>query len=430
MNYRECLDYLDSISQKYGINYGLDTVKNLFDKAYNPHAHTKIIHVAGTNGKGSTSSYIAYILSEAGYKVGRYISPAVYDYREIIQYMDKGCINYITEDEIKGYINVLKGYADELYEETGAYPSVFEMETVMAFMAFDDWSCDYAIVECGMGGTLDATNAMPDKELCVFTSISEDHGVYLGDALADIARSKAGIMRRGVRAVSAVQNNDVIVELDAYAESADCAISYVDKCILTDMGIWGCSFKYCGKEWKISICGAHQAENASLAIEAVYALSDTGAHITDEIIDAALRKTRWPGRFDIIRSHPYVIADGAHNPDAVMRLMELMEHIFPGVRYKRIGIVGIFKDKDIDNIICNFSGHLDRIHTVTPPGPRGLDAGMLADMIGSKTGIMPYVHPDKTVYEVVDDITADMDEAEMDKCVIIIFGSLSLLGKN
>lgn len=430
MDYTGCLKYLNAISEKYGICYGLDIVTKLFEKAYNPRIHTKVIHVAGTNGKGSVSSFIAYILSAAGYKVGRYISPAVYGYREKIQYIKNGCVKYITEEEVSRYINTLKGYADAIYEEHNAYPSIFEMETVMAFMAFDDWQCDYAVVECGMGGVLDATNAVRDKELCVFTSISEDHMAYLGNTLSDIACSKAGIMRSHVNAVSAQQNEDVKDVLLEYADSVHCRLVFTGEYHLTDTGMWGSSFEYGKKDWMISLCGRHQVENAALAIEAVHALSDIGENISDEIIRKGLLRTRWPGRFEVINTSPYVIADGAHNPDAVFKLMDSVDVLFPRERYKRIGIIGIFKDKDIDNIINNISGRFEKLHTVTPPGPRGLKAGQLADIINRNTKTMPCVHPDKGVYEVADDIINKMDTDDLEKSVIIIFGSLSLLGKN
>ncbi len=435
MNYTEALSYLDVINERYGISYGLDTVTKLFNIADNPEKHTKVIHVAGTNGKGSVSSFIAFILSAAGYKVGRYISPAVYGYREKVQCLTDCHAEYISEDEAAGYISEIKEYSDKLYEKENIYPSAFEIETVMAFLAFKDWQCDYAVVECGMGGRLDATNAISDKELCVFASISEDHKTYLGDTISDIAFNKAGIMRKDVCAVSAAQSKEVKFMLEKCAACAGCNITFAGNYTVKDTGVCGSRFIYRDKEWNIRLCGAFQIDNAVTAIEAVYAMrknadEDVKNKLSENVIKKGLYETKWQGRFEVLNDFPYVIADGAHNPDAVKKLVDSIDTLFPHQNYKRIGVAGIFKDKDIDRMLNIMSGCFDEMHTVTPPGARGMNACVLADKTYDVLKIKTTAHTDMCADEVAEEIICGIDECDKDKTVVVIFGSLSLRSKN
>lgn len=430
MTYQECLIYLGELNKKYGISPGLDTVKALLSSCGNPEKRSRIIHVAGTNGKGSVSTFVSYILSEAGLKVGRYISPAVNGRREAVQYIEHGRVSYISKDEMCGYISILKDKAKQIHETTGSHPTEFEMETVMAYMAFADWKCDYAVVECGMGGSLDATNAAEDKELCILTSISKDHTRFLGDTLPLIAENKAGILRKNTPAVSARQTKEVEDVLKSCAKKCGCNISFADDCTVLRSDMDGNIIKYSDKVWKIPLPGTYQAENAAVAIEAVTALKETGLDIDDDTIRRGFAGAVWNKRFEIIKKAPYIVIDGAHNPQGIAKLAESIDKIFPKDAFYRIGIMGVFKDKDIPEMISSICGLFDEIHTVTPPVSRGLSADRLSDAIYDITGQPPTAHDGVSAESLCESIAGRISEEERQKTVMVIFGSLSLTAKN
>ncbi len=422
MYFKECLDYLSDIDKKRGISPGIERVAELFECVKKPYHGMHIIHVAGTNGKGSVSSFIAYMLNELGFKVGRYVSPVIDGYCERIQYIYNDKVTYISENEVAEYITELKPHADKMQT------SVFETETVMAFMAFKDWQCDYVVLECGLGGLYDATNAVDEKDLCVFTSISKDHSAYLGDTVQEIAKNKAGIMRYRVKNISAGQCAEVKDVLCDKAQENNSNITFPKEYRIMKTDMHGNEFEYDDELWHTSLCGTFQIDNAVTAIEAVKALFP-GYDTDYERLKAGIQKTVWNNRFQLIQQRPYIVIDGAHNPDAAAKLAESLDNIFDRKTYKRIGIMGVFSDKDVKGILRELSASFDEIHIVKAPGIRGMKTEVLSEYIKDSMGITAVNHCGNAE-EVLKHVTDTITEAEKENTVIIVYGSLSLLAGN
>lgn len=420
------MSYLEKLGKEKGMIMGIEPVSGLLKELDHPERSTKIIHVAGTNGKGSVSTFLAGILSEAGYLVGRYISPAIMCYNEKVQRVDNGSVSYISNDEVSEYITMLTGM------EAAKGLTQFELETAMALLAFRDWQCDYAIVECGLGGAHDATNAISDKVMCIFTSISMDHTGILGDSPARIAAVKAGILRNGVKAVSSRQSEEVAGVLDEAASKNNTLIRYASECGNLEYDVTGSYFDVDGDRYHINLSGIYQPDNASTAIMAAKVLFEgtDDAAIPQYIIARALEGARWPARFEVISRNPYIVLDGAHNTDGIIRLKESIEVLFERDDYYIIGIMGVFKDKDVSGMTTVIYDSFDELHTVTAPSSRGMDSFELADII-KDTGFTGTVmaHNDITARKLAYRLAMNepTKAAGDDRgVVIVIFGSLSL----
>ena len=264
-----------------------------------PERKYKIIHIAGTNGKGSVSAFLAFILREAGYKVGRYISPILRDYCEKIQFLEKENEYYITKEEVALYMSEIKQNVGTLS------PSPFELETLMAMLSFRDHKCDYVILECGMGGIEDATNAISRKEMCIFTSISYDHMSYLGNTLEKIADNKLGILQNNVPIVCGWQEESIRKRIQSVAKQMNAPITICSNPIITSSSISYTQFSYKDRDWTIPLIGEYQPNNAVVAIEAAYILLASIEELARiSIIQRGLGKAIWPGRFQILSDCP------------------------------------------------------------------------------------------------------------------------------
>lgn len=419
MKYEEALEYIDSLSG-YGIVPGLDNIRNLCDCMDNPQNSLKFVHIAGTNGKGSTLAYISTILKCSGLKVGRYISPTIYDYRERIQINEK----YITKKAVAEGMEYLKGICDSLLSRGLAHPTAFEVETALAFWYFAREKCDVVVLETGMGGLEDVTNIITTTDVSVITSISMDHMHFLGDTLEKIAAQKAGIIKPGCPVVSACQVDGVkkVIEETAKIMASELRVTEPKEVKHIKSTIDKQSFDYEElKKIEISLAGRFQIDNAVLAIEAIRMLRKRGYHISDKALMKGLKETRWDGRFTVVSKKPLFIVDGAHNEDAAVKLSETIEFYFTNKRI--IYIMGMLKDKDYDKVISLTHKYADQILTVTPPNTgRALPAYELAK------AILP-VHESVTAVDSLEEavevayLLAGKDD------VIISFGSLSFAGK-
>lgn len=424
MNFDECMEYLAEIRKRCGISMGLGNMKRLLSLFGMPDAGLKIIHVAGTNGKGSISSFIAEILSQAGYTVGRYVSPAVTGYCEKIQFVSCGATEYISKESVARYITSIKA----ITEAEDLCPTEFEIETLMSLLSFRDREVDYVILECGMGGMYDATNAVSHKELCVFAPIDYDHMRYLGNTIAEITRDKSGIMVPGCKVVSAAQCGEAGKVLDSAAEDNSTTVVYTDDVYNCVYSLAGTTFEYKGKIYETGLAGIYQPQNAAVGIEAATLLLED---INYDIIKKAVRKTKWPGRFEIISRKPFIIYDGAHNPAGARKLMESVDMLVDGNEYVRVGIMGAYADKDIRGMAGYLSGKFDEIHTVTAEGPRAGKAEELAAVIGGECNLTAIPHPDMMPAQVI----SELEERRKAQGVVsdkeyvyIVFGTLSLYG--
>lgn len=418
MNYKEAMEYIEEIS-KYGSVLGLDNMRELCRRLGNPQEELRIVHIAGTNGKGSVLAYISTVLKAAGYRTGRYISPVIFNYRERIQLNGRP----ITKQALCESLQPVREAAQQMTEEGLPHPTPFEIETALAFCYFKKMKCDIVVLETGLGGALDATNIITMAVAAVFTSISMDHMQYLGDSLEKIAENKAGIIKNNCYVISAEQQPEVMETLRRRAAEKDSPFYPLDSQRISKIkyGVEKQRFSYNGyKDLEIALAGKHQIENAALAVMVIEALNRNGYAIGERALRKGLAETVWRGRFSIIAKKPYFIVDGAHNEDAAKKLAESVRFYFTNRRI--IYIMGILRDKEYDKIIRETYEPAEHIITVTPPhNPRAMQAYELAKEAQE-------YHESVTAADSLEEavelgyMLADKDS------IIIAFGSLSFLG--
>lgn len=421
-------DYKSAYEFFYGqknhyIDMGTKNLENFLKGFDSPQDKLKVIQVAGTNAKGSVSSFLAYILIEQGYKVGRYNSPVVFEERENIT------VNNVpmSSDEFTEIIKYMENNINDA-QKKGILPTVFELETAMAYIWFEKNKCDFVIMECGLGGRDDATNVVKENELAIITSVSMDHMQYLGDTKEKIADIKAKIMKKDSCAVCGVNDEAVKEVIKKNALKYNNEIRFVEKCNIEEKNISldGQRFSYKTEDkiyddiW-ICMLGTNQAENAALAIEAVRMLKKRGYDISDESIRKGLGKMKIRGRFDVVCKEPLFITDGAHNEDAALRLSENIKKYLSG--YDIILIMGVFADKEYEKIIENMKEHIKDIIVTNARGDRALNLGILKNEILKKA-------ESANVYEMQeykDVCNYAKSLVKNEKTAIIAFGSLSYL---
>lgn len=406
MNYQEALHYITKLQENKGSEYSLEPVRRLCELAGNPDRELSIIHIAGTNGKGSIGSYLGNILAMSGYTVGRYVSPTLLEYRERIQRVRPGTsvsrgdsprderqaeqivssteiiTEYITEQETAEILTGLRNLAEQMEKQENMSPTAFEIETIMAFVAMKQWKVDVAIIECGMGGRMDATNIIAAPLLCLFSHIDLDHTALLGESVEEIATEKAGILKSGSKAVSVKQDKsvDAVLQKACQEQGIPLCVADVQKVGQIQYAMEGTSFYYQGSGFHIRQMGNYQIENAITAIEAAQVLRKNGyQRIQEHTIQKGLTVSRVQGRFECVSESPYVLVDGAHNPQAAVELRRSMETYFPGEFFSYI--FGVFRDKDYVQMAEEMLPLASRIYTVQPPGDRGLEAEILAETL-------------------------------------------------
>ena len=419
MKYSEARTYLKNVARS-GSRLGLESMRLLMEELGNPQDNLHFVHVAGTNGKGSVMACLEQILICSGLKVGRYLSPVLSEYEEMIRLQGEN----IPKRTLARLTGVIRDAAERLKQEKKPLPTIFEVETAMAFLYFSEKQCDLVLLECGMGGKEDATNVIRSSDLCVFASISEDHMQYLGNSVEEIARVKSGILKENARAVSAAQRPEAAAVLIEECEKKRIPIRFADPGMLQkiDLNINGSVFQYRDREnLEIGMLGAIQPENAALALEAADELRRIGYPIPEEAVRKGLREARWPGRFEVLCRSPLIIMDGAHNPDAAARLMESVPVYF---RQKDIFYVfGVFSDKEYDKIIRITAPFAKKIFTVQTKGnPRALPAADLAEAVRKIN------HSVVCAGSVRKACRMALEEAK-DESGILIFGSLSFLAE-
>ena len=421
MNYREATEYIEEL-QQYGSVLGLDSMRELCSRLGNPQDELRFVHIAGTNGKGSVLAYVSTILKEAGYRVGRYLSPTITDYRERFQIDGR----FITQSGLCKYLEQVKEAAEAIVAEGKPQPTPFEVETAVAFLYFLDKKCDIVVLETGLGGALDATNVVKTTVAAVFASISMDHMAILGDTPEKIALVKAGIMKDRCYVVTARQDPAVAKILKQAALLRKCKLYTADaeRAKQVYYGVTKQRFTYAGyKNLEISMLGKFQIENAVVAVETIQVLAKAGFPVKEEALRRGLLLTSWPGRFSVIGKKPLFIADGAHNEDASRRLAESLQFYF--AEKKMIFILGMLKDKEYEKVINNTCNMAEHIITVTPPiRERAMPAYELAQAVRECNGNVTVAD---SVPEAVE-IAYLLASREKD-AVIVAFGSLSYLGE-
>lgn len=417
MTYKEARVYLDEVS-KYGSVLGLDMIRGLLNELGNPQDSLKFIHIAGTNGKGSVLAYTSTILSEAGYRTGRYVSPTVVSYLERIQVDGK----WIPEDDFAELVEEVQKAIARMETRGQGSPTVFEAETAVAFLYFRKINCDFVVLETGLGGELDATNIVKNTVTAVFTPVSRDHMGFLGDTVEEIAAVKAGIIKPGCTVVTVQQKPEVLKVLGQKAEEMKCGIRIVNpgEAKVSREDWRGQRFSYPSlQNIEISLAGRHQVENAVTALETIESVRTAGYVVSDDAVKSGFFKTRWPGRFTCISQNPLFIIDGAHNEDAVLRLRESVERYFKERRL--VFIMGIFRDKEYDKIARIMGPLADEIYTVDLP-----DSNRTLNAVELECAVKPYCKNTKAKQDIAAAVKAALSSAK-ENDVILAFGSLSYL---
>ena len=408
---------------RFGMVLGLDRMEELLRRLGNPQDDLKVIHVAGTNGKGSVSKYLEEGLSACGYKMGLYTSPYIETFNERIRYDGAD----ISDEDLEYYGQKVVSAAEAMVADGLDSPTEFEVVTAIAFLYFADRQADITILEVGLGGIGDSTNVVKSPLASVITSISYDHMAQLGSSLAEIAVNKAGIIKTGCPVIANVPQRDAakIIARKAYAMGSRLYdISGIRAAVSDEtpfsqkvsMELYEKSYS----DVEISMVGRHQAENLKTALATLEILRKSGAVKLDrEALYEGLKRARQPGRFEVISEDPVVIIDGAHNEAGAQALQETMAQHFAGK--KILLVAGILADKEIDSIVKFLTKITDHIIVTEPDNPRKLAAEKLAE----------HVADFGAAAEVVSDVEAAVHRAKelADGYDVILFaGSLYLIG--
>ncbi|WP_310603911.1 bifunctional folylpolyglutamate synthase/dihydrofolate synthase [Anaerosporobacter sp.] len=434
MNYIEAIKYIDEIGM-LGSVLGLESTTELLNRLGNPQDKLQFVHIAGTNGKGSTAAYIANIMALAGYRIGRYISPTIRCYCERIQITDKTELSktkttYITEEAVARHLTTIADVCNAMAADGKAHPTPFEIETVMSFLEFVEQGCDLVVLEVGMGGRLDATNVIKNTQVAVLASISMDHMQFLGDTLAQIAYEKAGIVKNGCKVVSYQQQPEAMEVIKTVCEEKDAelVITNFESIQHEEYHVDGTKFDFVidkDNEWRqleIRLLGKMQVKNAAVAIRTVLMLKALGYAVTKENIYTGLKETGWNGRFEKIHDNPMIILDGAHNEDAAYALKEAMDLYFKDKEC--IYVMGVLADKEYEKVLKIVADKAKAIYTITPNNIRGLKAESLAACA------MQYCDNVRATDSVKQALQLAIEDAQKDRMQeeetpIIVFGSLS-----
>ena len=420
MNYQESLNYILGTPNLNGV-YERNVMQPFLAKLGDPHKGLKYVHIAGTNGKGTTSAFVASVLREAGYKTGLYTSPYIQRFNERIQ------VNgvQIPDEALARITTLISQKVPEVMAEGRRRPTIFELITALGFCWFQEQKCDVVVLEVGMGGRLDATNSIMDEDSVVsaMVNIGFDHMEFLGDTLPLIAGEKAGIIKEKGDVVVYGQSPEVekVFRGKAIEKHAAYTRSDNETAVVKQMDVTGTVF--CFGSWqdmKIRLMGRYQVRNACTALTIIERLRIRGFTITVEQVYAGMEKAIWPGRAELLRQKPTVIVDGAHNPQGFEAFMETMELLFPG---RKLNIVlGVLADKDFNAGIDIAIPHAKKFFAVTPPSYRALDAGELAADIRQKADV-----PVASFESIPAAIEAALAESTADD-VIAILGSLYQVG--
>ena len=370
MTAEQALEYIHSVCWKGSIP-GLGRTNTLLEKMGNPHKDLKYVHIAGTNGKGSTAAMTASILRKAGYRTGLYTSPYIYQFGERMQVDGQ----MISDEELVEITEYVKPLADSMEES----PTEFELVSCIGFEFFKRKGCDIVVLEVGMGGLLDSTNVIPCPEVAVITNIGLDHTDVLGNTLEQIAMNKAGIIKENGNAViyrsaPSVEAGfeKVCAEKNTKLKKADFSGLQLKSHDLFEQ-IFDCG-EY--KDIRLPLLGDHQLHNAAVVLAVAETLIENGWNITGENIYDGIRDVSWPGRFDIITRDPLFIIDGGHNPQCLEALVKNIQDYLSGRRI--IAITGVLADKDYGDMYRPVLPYIEQFVCVTPPNPRRLPAAELA----------------------------------------------------
>lgn len=398
MNYTQAINYIHSIP-KFVRPLGNANLEKLLLHLGNPHKGQKYIHVAGTNGKGSTAAMISSVLVEQGYRTGLFTSPFIEVFNERIQINGEN----ISDNDLTSYVNRVK----TAMEENNLPVSEFAFICALAFLYFKDKNCDFVVLEVGMGGRLDATNVIEESEVSVLSSISLDHMQFLGESVEEITLEKCGIIKQGGTAVS-YPNNHVKKIIEDEAQKQGATLVFADMPEIMDAG-----FIYKGKKYILSLKGTYQPYNAATALEAIFALKGKGVKISDEAVQRGLANTKWPVRFEFIKEN--LIIDGGHNIDGIRALKKSLLALNKDI----ILVMAMMEDKSTKECMEEIAPIAKYIITTEIDMPRCLGAEDLASYAGQKS---------ESIKNPISAVKRAMNMSE-ENDVVCVCGSLYLAGE-
>ena len=436
MTIKEALDYLNT----YGWSQwklGLSRTRELLERLGDPQKDLRFVHVAGSNGKGSTCAMIERILREAGYTTGFYPSPYIEDFRERIRY----CGEYIEEEALCRITEQVAKIADSMEE----HPTHFELITAIGMEYFRQKKCDIVVLEVGLGGTFDSTNIIDAPEAAVITNIGLEHTEYLGNTLAEIAGNKCGIIKKGSDVVCYENVPEVmeVVRSTCAQEGCPLTIARFGRIRLLEQRLEGQAFQWLpdcqsgglsenpgaaplSGSFRLALIGEYQLHNAAVALTTIEVLGKRGYEIPREAVRRGLEKVEWPARFEVLSPKPLFILDGGHNPQCAEALTESIRQYLPGRRV--VFLMGMLADKDYGRVIDIVAPFAEKFVCLTPDSPRALSARQLA---GELHGRGFEAVPCATVEEGILTALAEAEELSTDagpEPAVIAFGSLYMAG--
>ena len=411
--YTECLDSMFSM-RRFGIILGLSTISNILEGLGNPQNTFSAIHIAGTNGKGSIASTLATILQQAGYRVGLYTSP------HLIRFNERICVNGqpISDDAV-----VTSWEAVKSVHHGDREPTFFEFSTAMAFFEFGRQGVDYAVIETGMGGRMDATNVV-SPVVSIITNISLEHKTYLGDTIAAITGEKAGIIKPGIPVVTGVSQKSAreVIEQAAAEQSAPVYMKGRDFRVRRNgddrFSYWGIDHRWPGM--RTGLVGSHQVDNAALTLAACEVLMRSGIEVTRANIQAGLILNHWPGRLEVVSEKPFMILDGAHNLMAARRLSRYLQDTLAGRHITMVA--GILDDKPYEAILKDLVAPCERLIITRAKIDRSLPAKTL------EAAARPLISDIEIVDDVGDAVRHAIATSKPDDAICIA-GSLYVVGE-
>lgn len=417
MNYKEALEYIHT-TYRFGRKLGLENISKLLELLGKPQEKLNIIHVAGTNGKGSTCSFISRILQEGGYKVGLYTSPFLETFNERIRINGED----IKDDDLGRVTAIVKEKADEMVASGYNHPTEFEIVTAIAFYYYYEQAVDYLVLEVGMGGRFDATNVIRPL-LSVITSISLDHIDYLGDTLGKIAYEKAGIIKENIPLVLYPQEKEAESVIEEVAASKNALVYKVnsDQIKIKETSLEGQTFEIPEfGELKTSLIGEHQVKNAFTAFTAISLLRKNGVKLEDEAIRRGIENTRWAGRLELMKKNPTIIIDGAHNEEGAQALGRAIDDYMGDKNIKLV--LGMLSDKDVDKVTSILVPRVKSVIATVPDSDRALSVDEL------KAKILKFEKEVISIPNISDAVDYSIKESNKDD-VIIFAGSLYMIGE-
>ncbi len=418
------LKYLEKL-RVLGSNYGLERTERLLDLLGNPHKKLKLIHIAGTNGKGSTSSILGKVLIEHGYKVGFFNSPHLEEIEEIIRIND----NNIAEEELVNLLDEIKPYVNKVVKEGYKHPTEFEVLTCVMFLYLYRQEVDFGVIEVGLGGRLDSTNVITPI-LSIITSISLDHTNILGNTVEEITSEKVGIIKGNIPVITCNQKDEVTDIIKSKALLTNSKLTIVDlnefnllEIVNDDIPYQRVSINFNNNKYTLDLAllGKHQIINLSLAIKVLEELQNLN-YINVEInkLYEGVKSVKWKGRLEVLKKDPYIVIDGAHNISGIEFLKSNIEEYF---KYKNLYLIlGILNDKNVEEMVKLISPLATEVYTVTPNSIRAASANELKEIV------LKYNNNCIAFNDYNKAIQLSLSKANKDD-LIIVSGSLYMIGE-